>query len=382
MIRASTTRRSRRSREGLPRRRRAPQAGLVRCVECLPGVASGETIGRSRAGTAHFKLRLADPAAATRRHGPQVAARLTAFISVVSQITEGLTEAEKEDFADIPGLDPGELLLVAMACREDDAIIVTGDKNALRTLATDPRCAKYASKLAGRVVVSRAGAVRLDEAPWLRLAVVSRSGKPCVPIAGSRWSWLREWAPRCQRPRGLHFAHQSSARRDWLTASSPREGGRLSRSRHPTRNHGYCHDLTAPDANSVPSPCSQSGRARRRTLERRNRRCRREGDGTRPVVVRHVGQRSSHDSATCRRGDAHAGAERRTRIVLRAFHESLKTSIHVSALSGRLEVEVAHSRGLATALIEPALAELESAESRLRNSPHPATGLPPSRQSA
>lgn len=103
-------------------------------------------------GTARFKLRLADPAAATKRHGPQVAARLTAFISVVSQITEGLTEAEKKELADIPGLDPGELLLVAMACREDDAIIVTGDKNALRTLATDPRCAKYASKLAGRVV--------------------------------------------------------------------------------------------------------------------------------------------------------------------------------------------------------------------------------------
>ncbi|MBL8933562.1 MAG: hypothetical protein JNM69_03360, partial [Archangium sp.] len=100
-------------------------------------------------GTARFKLRLADPAAATRRHGPQVAERLTAFISVVSQITEGLTETEKKELADIPGLDPGELLLVAMACREDDAIIVTGDKNALRTLAKDPRCAKYASKLAG-----------------------------------------------------------------------------------------------------------------------------------------------------------------------------------------------------------------------------------------
>lgn len=80
-------------------------------------------------GTARFKLRLADTAAATRRHGPQVAARLTAFISVVSQITEGLTETEKKELADIPG-----------------------DKNALRTLANDPRCAKYASKLAGCVV--------------------------------------------------------------------------------------------------------------------------------------------------------------------------------------------------------------------------------------
>lgn len=103
-------------------------------------------------GTARFKLRLADPAAATKRHGPALATRLTTFISSVSQITEGLTETEKIELAGIPGLDPGELLLVAMACREDDALIVTGDKNALRTLANDPRCAARASKLAGRVV--------------------------------------------------------------------------------------------------------------------------------------------------------------------------------------------------------------------------------------
>ncbi len=103
-------------------------------------------------GTARFKLRLADPAAATKRHGPALATRLTTFISSVSQITEGLTETEKIELAGIPGLDPGELLLVAMACREDDALIVTGDKNALRTLANDPRCAAHASKLAGRVV--------------------------------------------------------------------------------------------------------------------------------------------------------------------------------------------------------------------------------------
>lgn len=103
-------------------------------------------------GTARFKLRLADAASATKRHGPQLAARLTAFLSIVSQITEGLTDTEKKELADIPGLDPGELLLVAMACREDDALIVTGDKNALRTLSSDPRCARHAAKLAGRIM--------------------------------------------------------------------------------------------------------------------------------------------------------------------------------------------------------------------------------------
>ncbi len=46
-------------------------------------------------------------------------------------------------------------------------------------------------------------------------------------------------------------------------------------------------------------------------------------------------------------------------MVLRAFHESLKTSIHVSAISERREVEVRDARGLATALIDPSFATLE-----------------------
>lgn len=46
-------------------------------------------------------------------------------------------------------------------------------------------------------------------------------------------------------------------------------------------------------------------------------------------------------------------------VVLRAFHESLKTSIHVSAISERREVEVRDARGLATALIDPSFVTLE-----------------------
>ncbi len=52
--------------------------------------------------------------------------------------------------------------------------------------------------------------------------------------------------------------------------------------------------------------------------------------------------------------------------VLREFHESLKTSIHVSEIGAVHEVEVAEPRQLAQVLIDPSLATLEAAFKRLR----------------
>lgn len=48
-------------------------------------------------------------------------------------------------------------------------------------------------------------------------------------------------------------------------------------------------------------------------------------------------------------------------VVLRAFHESLKTSIHVSAIGSGREVAVPDPRHLAQVLLEPAFSTLEAA---------------------
>lgn len=39
-----------------------------------------------------------------------------------------------------------------MAARSDDALFVTGDKNALRALSSEGRCATFATRLAGKVI--------------------------------------------------------------------------------------------------------------------------------------------------------------------------------------------------------------------------------------
>lgn len=53
---------------------------------------------------------------------------------------------------DVPGVDAGELLLFANAVEHADVIVFTGDKNALRALASDPSIAADAATMAGRVV--------------------------------------------------------------------------------------------------------------------------------------------------------------------------------------------------------------------------------------
>jgi hypothetical protein len=48
-------------------------------------------------------------------------------------------------------------------------------------------------------------------------------------------------------------------------------------------------------------------------------------------------------------------------LVLRAFHESLKTSIHVSEIGAVQEIDVPQSRLLAQVLIDPSISKLEAA---------------------
>lgn len=121
-------------------------------------------------GTAKYKLRLKTDAEAVKRHGADTAARLRDFIGLVHEISEGPTEDEKRQLEQIQGLDAGELLLIAMAARSDDSLIVTGDKNAMRALASQQRCAQFATRLAGRVICLEQLLVALLDLhgfPWL-----------------------------------------------------------------------------------------------------------------------------------------------------------------------------------------------------------------------
>lgn len=92
------------------------------------------------------------PDEAVKRHGAETAERLMAFIAAVEEAGEALTDAEAQRLAQVPGVDAGELVLIPLAARETTGFFVTGDKNALRALATEPRCAPFATRLAGRVV--------------------------------------------------------------------------------------------------------------------------------------------------------------------------------------------------------------------------------------
>lgn len=102
--------------------------------------------------TARFKLRLKSDTDAIKRHGAETATRLRAFIAAVHEITEGPTEEEKKQLEQVPGLDAGELILIAAAARSAASICLTGDKKALRALSQDARCAPFAQRLEGRVV--------------------------------------------------------------------------------------------------------------------------------------------------------------------------------------------------------------------------------------
>jgi len=53
---------------------------------------------------------------------------------------------------DVPGIDEGELLLLGHAVENADAIVFTGDKRALRAVASTPSLASHAAALAGRVI--------------------------------------------------------------------------------------------------------------------------------------------------------------------------------------------------------------------------------------
>lgn len=59
---------------------------------------------------------------------------------------------EEALLAGVAGLDVGEIVLFTAAARDPGALVLTGDKRALETLASDARCRDLARTLEGRIL--------------------------------------------------------------------------------------------------------------------------------------------------------------------------------------------------------------------------------------
>lgn len=118
--------------------------GLLDALETATGIpaarqATVESI-RFRAARGDAKL-FRDPAVAG-----QLAAALAGFGAAWAPDGEVVARLQG-----VPGLDAGEIALVGMLCSDPSALLVTGDKRALKALAV-PALADIAQRIAGRVL--------------------------------------------------------------------------------------------------------------------------------------------------------------------------------------------------------------------------------------
>lgn len=123
--------------------------------------ACGAQIASARVlPTARFKLLVTKPAKGIERHGAAMHERLTRFLTQV----EACPEAPAGDDASLKDvLDAGEAILVSHASRSDGAMLATGDKRAIRSLAAAPMCAAITERLRGRVVCLEQVLLRIVE---------------------------------------------------------------------------------------------------------------------------------------------------------------------------------------------------------------------------
>lgn len=84
---------------------------------------------------------------------PASADRLSAFLKQAQTADQAAVNSEWLDvLLAIPGIDPGEAILFAYGAGEPEAVIVTGDKRAIRALCAAPEATEVAAALAGRVL--------------------------------------------------------------------------------------------------------------------------------------------------------------------------------------------------------------------------------------
>lgn len=82
------------------------------------------------------------------------ALRLEHVLSQINTIDDTLVDTNLLDtLIGFPGIDPGEALLIAYACQQDGAILLTGDKRAIASLASADELKPVADLVAGRICV-------------------------------------------------------------------------------------------------------------------------------------------------------------------------------------------------------------------------------------
>lgn len=95
------------------------------------------------------------PTNAPLRHCKDAASaeRLGTFLGQVQIVDEAaVNTAWLDALLEIPGIDPGEAILFAYAAGEPEAVIVTGDKRAMRALFAASEAADVVAALTGRVL--------------------------------------------------------------------------------------------------------------------------------------------------------------------------------------------------------------------------------------
>jgi hypothetical protein len=114
------------------------------------GVTYGEVFVLS---TAKYKLGVAkNPAKAKARYGEVVFERIAVFVNQVQEVETAPSVEDQTLLADIPGIDPGEAILISAASQIPASLLATGDKRALGALVAAPKCAPVIARLEGRFI--------------------------------------------------------------------------------------------------------------------------------------------------------------------------------------------------------------------------------------
>lgn len=122
--------------------------GLVDAVLAALGASRADAV---ILGTARFKFLVDKPEKGTRRYGKETHERISAVIKDVRALEQAPAVAGMDVLSGVVGIDPGEAILFATAASDADALLLTGDKNALRALAALP-ANDVTSRLQGRVL--------------------------------------------------------------------------------------------------------------------------------------------------------------------------------------------------------------------------------------
>lgn len=99
--------------------------------------------------TAPYWLGLADKKKC--KYPPEVQERLKAMLAAGQPCDDDPVE-EDAALPEVPGIDPGEAILLVQAARSSGSLLTTGDKNCIRAVVGAPAYADIMASLSGRVL--------------------------------------------------------------------------------------------------------------------------------------------------------------------------------------------------------------------------------------